>query len=97
MYISLLKELYDQANRLTNSYMEGEFESKTAEQLSNSNINVVTTVNTTGLNIRLPTSGNEFFILGGVTSGGAPEIVVNPMNIFIVPAVTSIQFIQQVE
>ena len=37
MYISLLKELYDQANRLTNSYMEGEFESKTAEQLTTSN------------------------------------------------------------
>ena len=36
MYISLLKELYDQANRLTNNYMEGEFESKLPEQLTTS-------------------------------------------------------------
>lgn len=36
MYISLLKEFYDQANRLTNSYMEGEFESKLPEQLTTS-------------------------------------------------------------
>ena len=41
MYISLLKELYDQANRLTNSYMEGEFESKTAEQLTTSNFSYI--------------------------------------------------------
>ena len=41
MYLSLLKELYDQANRLTNSYMEGEFESKTAEQLTTSNFSYI--------------------------------------------------------
>ncbi|MBO5482362.1 MAG: RHS repeat protein [Spirochaetaceae bacterium] len=41
MYISLLKELYDKANRLTNSYMEGEFESKTAEQLTTSNFSYI--------------------------------------------------------
>ncbi|MBE6361706.1 MAG: RHS repeat protein, partial [Treponema bryantii] len=41
MYISLLKELYDQANRLTNSYMEGEFESKTAEQLTTDNFSYI--------------------------------------------------------
>ena len=41
MYISLLKEFYDQANRLTNSYMEGEFESKTAEQLTTSNFSYI--------------------------------------------------------
>ena len=66
-------------------------------QLSNSSINVVTTVNTSELNVRLSISGNEFFISGGVTSGGAPEIVVNPMNIFTNPAITSVQSIQQVE
>ena len=32
---------YDQANRLTNSYMEGEFESKTAEQLTTSNFSYI--------------------------------------------------------
>lgn len=41
MYISLLKELYDQANRLTNSYMEGEFESKLPEQLTTSNFSYI--------------------------------------------------------
>ena len=41
MYLSLLKELYDQANRLTNSYMEGEFESKTTEQLTTSNFSYI--------------------------------------------------------
>ena len=41
MYISLLKELYDKANRLTNSYMEGEFESKTAEQLTTDNFSYI--------------------------------------------------------
>jgi hypothetical protein len=66
-------------------------------QLSNSRINVITTINTSRLNVRLPTSGNEFFIPGGRTSGRAPEIVVEPMNIFTNPSVTSIQFIQQKE
>ena len=32
---------YDDANRLTNSYMEGEFESKTAEQLTTSNFSYI--------------------------------------------------------
>ena len=32
---------YDAANRLTNSYMEGEFESKTAEQLTTSNFSYI--------------------------------------------------------
>jgi len=32
---------YDQANRLTNSYMEGEFESKTAEQLTTDNFSYI--------------------------------------------------------
>lgn len=41
MYLSLLKELYDQANRLTNSYMEGEFESKTPEQLTTTNFSYI--------------------------------------------------------
>ena len=41
MYLSLLKELYDQANRLTNSYMEGEFESKLPEQLTTSNFSYI--------------------------------------------------------
>ena len=41
MYISLLKEFYDQANRLTNSYMEGDFESKTAEQLTTDNFSYI--------------------------------------------------------
>lgn len=41
MYLSLLKELYDKANRLTNSYMEGEFESKTPEQLTTSNFSYI--------------------------------------------------------
>ena len=34
MYLSLLKELYDQANRLTDCYMAGEFQSKEPEQLT---------------------------------------------------------------
>ena len=41
MYISLLKEFYNQANRLTNSYMEGEFESKLPEQLTTSNFSYI--------------------------------------------------------
>ena len=41
MYLSLLKELYDQANRLTNSYMEGEFESKLPKQLTTNNFSYI--------------------------------------------------------
>ena len=41
MYISLLKEFYNQVNRLTNSYMEGEFVSKTTEQLTTSNFSYI--------------------------------------------------------
>lgn len=43
---------------------------------------VLTTVDLTNKNVRLPSSGNEFFIPGGYTSGGAPEIVIDPLNVY---------------
>lgn len=38
--------------------------------------------------------GTDLFIPGGYTSGGAPEIVIDALNIFQNPAVQSIEFIQ---
>jgi len=63
-----------------------------AGRLTNSSGTVFTEINVTNIDYSLPTSGNEFFIPGGTTSGGAPEIVVKPLNIFSDPAVESIQF-----
>lgn len=36
---------------------------------------------------------NQYFVLGGYTSGGAQEIVIDSMNIFTEEAVESIEFI----
>lgn len=61
-------------------------------RLTNSSGVVLTEVNITNLEYLLPTSGNEFFIPGGMTSGGAPEIVIKPINVFSDPSVESLQF-----
>lgn len=63
--------------------------------LSKSNILVKTTIDITNLTSRKPTVGTDLFIPGGYTSGGAPEIVIDALNIFQNPAVQSIEFIQK--
>jgi hypothetical protein len=64
-------------------------------RLVNSKTNVLTEIDLTGKNVRLPTQGNEFFIPGGKTSGGAVEKVIDPLNIFKDSGVNSIQFYKQ--
>lgn len=52
---------------------------------------IVTQVDIRGLNPRLPTQGNEFFIPGGATSGGAAELVIDPIDVFTNPNVVDIR------
>jgi hypothetical protein len=63
-----------------------------SSRLTNVTSIALTEIDLSGLNVRLPSSGNEFFIPGGFTSGGVQEVVVDSMNIFNHPSVKSKQF-----